>query len=218
MEWARLVKDYLDVILWPFLSVTALVGAFLWLFRAQIGSLVNRINRIDLPGGGGISAAPPHQPDEPSQAPPGGEPPAPGEPPPAEPTAIANDNRVVDEAAIKQVNESWAEVVRWYEYYYFYERTYRLIYGSQIALLEHLKALGPGGGNESALLIYHSSHLQQARAFDPSYNYPWESFIGYLIVSNLVQRQTQLPLYHITDLGLSFLAWGLAEKVPPKAL
>lgn len=139
MEWARLVKDYLDVILWPFLGITFLAGTFLVMFRVQIASLIDRIRRIDLPGGGGISTPAP-QPDKPVASPPEGDAPSPGEPPPAEPETDTLE-KLATEANIQQLNESWSEVVRWYEYYYFYERTYRLLYGSQIALLEHLKTL-----------------------------------------------------------------------------
>jgi hypothetical protein len=195
MEQARLAKDYLDVILWPFLGVTGTVSLFLWLFRVQIREVILRINRIDLPGGSGISTTPVQQETEPPPSPPEGEPPPPDEPPP---TVAARD-----------------ELLRWYTFNYFYERTYRIIFGSQIALLHYLNSQGQSGAEEPSLFVFHTFHLQQARAVNVGYTNTWQSFVGFLRGANLVSQVGQL--YFITDLGRSFLQWILAENAPPKA-
>ena len=57
MEVAKLVLEYLKVLLSPQLIAGGIAAAFLWIFRPELRSLFNRIAKIKLPGGTELSAS-----------------------------------------------------------------------------------------------------------------------------------------------------------------
>ena len=57
MEVAKLVLEYLKVLLSPQLIAGGIATAFLWIFRPELRSLFNRIAKIKLPGGTELSTS-----------------------------------------------------------------------------------------------------------------------------------------------------------------
>lgn len=220
-EFLRIGQDYVDALAWPLAvgAVCIIVGRT---FRTQIAAILARIQSIDVTATGArINTFPPQQELGPeNEALPPGEPPAPDEPPPQPPPGTTSHEvdamLVTDPAAraLEENNRRWAETVNWYAYNWLFERVYRTIYGSQIALLEHLE-VKPDFDEKKNLIVYYGHHIGQATQSNPNYTYPWESYIQYLKGLNLIQEDRP-DNFVITDVGKAFLAWARSEKVGPK--
>ena len=184
-----MVIEYFDVLAWP-VVVLALVSGFFLLFRPNIAALIERIRHITTPLAslGTAPAAP--QPDAPDL-------PEVDEPPPsAEPTTPPP-------APDPQVNQLAA-----YVYYWYYEKVYRLTFGTQTAALEHINQ-SPAGADMATLLTFYLNHLNVAKLTDPTYNRDFNGYMGWLVGAQLATEQD--GRYFITAIGRSFLAWMAAE-------
>jgi hypothetical protein len=204
MEQARLAREYLDTLAWP-IVVLALVLVFLSWFRPQIAELIRNIRALRGPGGTGVDVAP-SQPSGSAETPPT---------PPELSAAIAQKEGELEQ--LQQSAQSLRQQATLYGLYWSYEKTYRLIFGTQIALLQQLNLMAAAGADFQFVSSFHSQHLQQVRVFNPRYDYPVTSYIGFLQTFNLVHEQG--GRYYITDVGRGFLQWMILESVAPaKAL
>lgn len=82
------------------------------------------------------------------------------------------------------------------------ERAYRLIFGSQIALLKGLNTAG--SAPEDKLRQYYEG----VKTIHPQFyaTYPFESYMGFLVSQGLINKN-QDGQYFVTDVGKEFLKW-----------
>jgi hypothetical protein len=200
MEQARLAREYLDTLAWP-IVVLALMLVFLSWFRPQIAELISKITRLRGPGGTGVDVTP-SQPTTSTESPPA---------PPELLAAMAEMQR--EREQLEASAESLRQSASLYGLYWLYEKTYRLIFGSQITLLQQLNLAGAAGADFQLVSTFHSQHLTAVRSHYPGYDYPAASYINFLQGLDLVQERT--GRYYITDVGRGFLQWMVLEAVPP---
>jgi hypothetical protein len=123
----------------------------------------------------------------------------------------------IEERAKKAEQEASvrAEEANLYLTYYLYERTYRVIFGTQIRLLKHLNSVPFASAAE--LKAFHDAHLQMAGALSANYHYDFGHYLGFLTSSWLVTMVSP-ESYSITNFGRGFLHYmvesGLSEWRP----
>ena len=197
MDQARLALDYLDVVIWPLL-VAAVVWLLVTKFRAEFAALIGRIKSLSSPLGT-------VQMTEQQTAEPEGI--------PAVVAFLSNILARKEEEIVqhKLVTTNVAVELERYRLGYFFERTYRVIYGTQINLLRYLSYTG--GASADELSHFNEEHLRLMRAAWPAYNYAPASYLGFLQSSSLITVQD--GKYSITELGRSFLQWMAAEVLYP---
>jgi hypothetical protein len=89
------------------------------------------------------------------------------------------------------------------------ERLYRIIFGSQIAVLKHLNLYGPANR-----VIIQKFYDEAKEKFPQVYNpYPFESYVKFMKSQNLVNTPDDIN-YSITILGKEFLLWMVVEGRP----
>jgi hypothetical protein len=89
------------------------------------------------------------------------------------------------------------------------ERLYRIIFGSQIAVLKHLNLYGPANR-----VIIQKFYDEAKEKFPQVYNpYPFESYVNFMKSQNLVITPDDIN-YSITILGKEFLQWMVVEGRP----
>jgi len=190
------VLGYFDVLAWP-VVLLVLIGGFLLLFRPNVGALINRIRDIRTP------VASIHTTDtQPREAPPPPQEDAAG-PPPSE-----GDETPPPSPSTEAVQQSGP-----YVYYWYYEKMYRLAYGTQTLLMDNLNRLQIGAV-EAELLPYHEEHLRLTRLWNPAYQYDFSTYVGFLEAWLFVKKQT--GRYYATELTRSFLQWMVAEGLGHK--
>lgn len=140
MEEARLVREYLGTLAWPAV-VLVLMALFVKWFRPEIADLIRRTTGVRGPMGTGLEAAPNQQPGT-------------SEAPPPSPELSAT----IEEAARER--QQLEQSAQTYYLYWLYEKAFRLIFGTQIALLKALSMSANGGGEFQAVQSLHSRHLQ----------------------------------------------------------
>ena len=92
------------------------------------------------------------------------------------------------------------------------ERTYRLIFGSQLSLLRALNVGGPKTDSEM------QPFYERAKKKNPKFygSYPYEDWRNFLRGQSLIAHDENLDVYGISRLGRSFLEWitsqGLSEE------
>lgn len=182
-DWA-LALEYLKVLLsWPVLT-GAIALTVIFVFRAELRKLIDRIRKIEgfgtkLDTGGSLAES-----QEAPQAPP-------------------TDAEAVLDAVSRDPAKARQEILRWFEIAQ-HEHTLNLIFGSQLKLLTAL-AQNPGGVETMANLSpYYLEHQQLAGTIAA----PLGNFFGFLIQRHLVsldgdpsadQRVT------LTDRGRNFV-------------
>lgn len=201
MDNARLALDYIEVLIWPSVVIAA-IGIFIWRFRTQLAALIDRIHSLSIAGLAQLGASPGPQPTE----------------EPAERPAATEDelNAFVEqleriygeelENLQRQSSELWE---KWTtaELYLFYERTYRVIYGTQLRLLEFLRLRGAVGATAAELHWFFQQHITAAQAM-PGYVPRLDAYMGYLTqVSQLVAFQPETERYVISPYGEGFLRY-----------
>jgi hypothetical protein len=89
-----------------------------------------------------------------------------------------------------------------------HERTYNLIYGSQLQLMAQM--IGAGVSAESARRIY-----EQAKASFPEFyrTYTFEQWTGFLVASGLIAAQDNY--YALTPFGRGLLKYIVDRRLPP---
>ncbi len=178
--------DYLDVLAWPVVILT-LVGGSMWLYRSNVAALVNRISTIHTPLA--TVSTSPEQPPPPEL--------------PADVTPPPNSADVTN--TVQQLSA--------YVYWWYYEKMYRLTYGTQTTILAYLNS-SPTGLDTAGVMALYNEHLRLARLFDPNYDRSFASYVGWLEGASLVTRGNNH--YYITDIGRGFLAWMVAEGLTHK--
>jgi hypothetical protein len=92
--------------------------------------------------------------------------------------------------------------------YHAAERLYRLIFGSQIAVLKSMNLRGPLDRNQLRS-FYDTAAAIYPLVYD---KYPFEAYINFLKTNNLIVT-TDDTRYSITHLGKDFLQWMVVESV-----
>ena len=207
MDVARLVLDYFEVLVWP-LVVAALVATVLFLFRRQIGDLIDRMRTLTMgPGSARFDAAPQAAPERRETV----------EEPPDKATQLiereAQDLEREYQTRLADLYDRFAAT----DFYWFCERVYRTIYGSQIRLLQDLQARGAAGASFEELLPFFLQHLAAVRQVNPVYDGRFDAYMGYLTASRLVtQDPSALGRYRIAPHGVGFLAYLPWAGIPPQ--
>ena len=198
MDQARLVLDYVEAVVWPVVVAGLLVTALL-LFRPEIGRLIDRMRRLAVGPGSA----------EFTQAEQGvrGRAEAAGE----APEKLAELVRQRAEQLEREYQTRGADLSERLgaaDFYWYCERVYRTIYGSQIALLQHLQARDPAGSSVGALVPFFQQHVKAVQLVNPAYAGSFDAYIGYLAASQLiVQDPTDPTRYRISPQGVGFLAY-----------
>jgi predicted GNAT superfamily acetyltransferase len=103
------------------------------------------------------------------------------------------------------------------DFYWFCEKVYRIIYGSQIRLLQDLQARGAAGASVEDLLPFFLQHLAAVRQVNPAYEGRFDAYMGYLSASQLViQDPSALGRYRIAPHGVGLLAYLPWAGIPPQ--
>ncbi len=96
-----------------------------------------------------------------------------------------------------------------------FERTYNLIFGSQIRLLEGLERLGSSGENYENMA---ATYQNEQATYAISHSYPLRNYLGFLenaglvkIISNANRRKVS-----ITPMGVDFLEYIRTMRYPVK--
>ena len=188
------VLGYFDVLAWP-VVLFVLIGGFLLLFRSNVGTLIDRIRVIRTPVASvHTTDTQPREVPKPPEKETAGPPPSEGdETPPPSPSA-----------------ETVQQQLGAYVYYWYYEKMYRLAYGTQTMLMDYLNRL-PLGATEADLLPYHEEHLRIMRVLTPAYQVDFSTYMGFLESALFVNKQA--GRYYATDLTRSFLQWMVAERL-----
>jgi hypothetical protein len=88
------------------------------------------------------------------------------------------------------------------------ERTYRIIFGSQIAILKHLNVHGRTTTSKIQE-FYEQAKTKFPLVYD---KYQFDAYLNFLISSNLVVAAVGIT-YVITPLGKEFLQWMIAQGI-----
>ncbi len=197
MEWYRITANLLGSYAWPLIAL-ALGLAFLVRYRSAIDALLSRVSEIRTPVGS-VST---------QQMPVSAEGPEVG----LKKEAL-EETRTQLEKTHRDLSE-WQTVAIRYAAGYQYEVTYRLIYGSQIALLRHLN-VSPGGRAEDELEQYYQMFLMRGRAAGSvMYGYPKDAYLTFLVGRGLIVQVE--GRFFITEQGRGFLQYVDATGLPDK--
>ncbi|MDO8650015.1 MAG: hypothetical protein Q7K33_01765 [Candidatus Berkelbacteria bacterium] len=90
---------------------------------------------------------------------------------------------------------------------YHFEKTNRVIFGSQLQLLLNLQSTPGKKMHTEALRRYHAATVWGS-------TYPFESYIGFLETSELLKYSTSDDSYQITELGEAFIRYLKENNVP----
>ncbi len=183
MNWELILK-FINVLAWP---VTVVV--ILYFLKSEIKGLINRIIGGKLPGG--VEFNSPLNQEKPNTD---------------IPKDILELVNTKDVSKKNNVINSETQLVKELETALFFERTYRIIFGSQMKLLEELRIRGITGAIYEDIAAYY----QQTRAQWPTLNSnPLESYLGFLTQSGLIEEMSgeQQRKYKITSKGVDFLEY-----------
>ncbi len=88
--------------------------------------------------------------------------------------------------------------------HYHFEKTYRLIFGSQLNILSNLE-LNPYFSREEIIKIYNASPISKS--------YPFINYMGFLVNMRFLDEIQSTSEYKLTDLGKLFLQYLRTENV-----
>lgn len=88
------------------------------------------------------------------------------------------------------------------------EKVYRLIFGSQLGILQSLALSEPQGVTKFQVEQWYSKNPISA-------NYPFENYIGFLKDNQLITFDSSLTTLHITPVGKYFLDYIEKNNIPP---
>lgn len=207
LDTARLVLDYFEVLVWPGV-VAGLVATVLVLFRPQIADLIPKLRKLTVgPSSAQFGAGPQAAPER-------------EEATDEVPEEIAE---IVRPDAEELEHDYQSRLVDLYDrfaatdFYWFCEKVYRTIYGSQIRLLENLQARGVAGASVGDLLPFFLQHLAAVRQVNPAYEGRFDAYMGYLSASQLVMQDPSAPSrYRIAPRAVGFLAYLPWAGIPPQ--
>jgi hypothetical protein len=87
------------------------------------------------------------------------------------------------------------------------------IWGSQVALLQHLNARADGDSRDTVESTFYEPSVRQ---FPDLYrNYPFNEWLSFLVRSNLVSVSPADGRIAITEQGREYLAWRVSARRPP---
>ena len=186
MKIEELILRYLQVLLnWPFLSA-CLIFTFILMFKKQIGDFLSRLVKGKV-GGLFVEAANPLKQEN----------------------VIEEDNikNPKDRAIDYMKNcpeEAFREYVRTYNAY-FYERTFNIIFGSQIDLLEYLANKKDKREKDINLYTFYNSFM--IKTIPPRVTF--DQYLGFLESCKFIKIiiEESEKIVEITSYGLNFLSY-----------
>jgi len=203
LENARLALDYIEVLIWP-----SAILIIVCRFHRQIGNLIDRIRRFGWMGAE-VAAGPIKQRVEES----------------AEERAASEESHKAEledlarraggaADAWKDAYHQLSERLSTAELHLSYEMNYRVIYGSQIRLLEFLRAKGSAGASVLELLQFFQQHTTAVQAVTPGATPDYVAYLDFLNRTSLVAPQAGPTGYAITDYGKGFLNHLETSNIP----
>lgn len=207
MDIAELVLDYIEVFIWPSVVITAIV-IVVWRFHQQIGRLIDRIRRFGWMGAD-VAAGPLEQPMEELAE---------------ERIASEESHRAELEDLQRRAgdavgkwqdayNQLWPRLTT-AELHLSYEMNYRVIYGTQISLLESLREKGSAGASLFEVFLSFQQHITAVLAVAPGAKPDYGAYLGFLSTAGLVGPRAGLGGYAITDYGKGFLDYLETSNIP----
>jgi len=186
----EVLLGYTQVLVWPLVIV-----GLVWMLRRQIRSLLDRLSSAKW---GPVQADFQQQLEAHSEEP--------GPPVEVSGDALQQEYDDWQEAYSQEIAERDAAIQKlveenagWRTAYHF-ERTYNLIFGSQIRLLEYLAGRGDAGADlRGVYAFYAGAH------FVPE-GYPFQSYMGFLKTQGVVEESPPNG-YRITELGVRFIVY-----------
>jgi hypothetical protein len=191
LDWYRTTVDLVGALAWPS-TVGVLLAILLFKFRDEISTLLQRDIQAETPFG---KLAFNQQQSEPLQQQAEAEE-APAEEVPATTTATTTAATPVD------AESAWRQL-------YSFEFAYRIIYGTQLALLKHLNAVPRASADD--LDWFYQQHLTFARAQFPNWNLPRSDYLQFLVNQWLVTVTDDQ--YAISPHGVEFLVYLTRQKI-----
>lgn len=92
----------------------------------------------------------------------------------------------------------------------FYEKTYRLIFNSQLKILNMLNTTNP------TLIVSEVYEIYKATIWNKSVIYSFQNYMGYLLASGLIDLDKKDNSYQITPTGKAFLKYLNENHMPLK--
>jgi hypothetical protein len=108
--------------------------------------------------------------------------------------------------------EEWQGLATQYSTGWWYEQTYRVIFGSQIALLQRLN-VSRAGAVADELDVHYQLHLALARIGGPAYRISREQYLNFLCEAGLVEAEGDR--YRISEWGRGFLVYLIQAGISP---
>lgn len=192
MDVARLVLDFLRVLLsWP--VILGLLGVyFLIAFQEPIADVLRRFTKA---AGYGVSLEAGNLSQQLQEI---------------KETEIT---RPVEDDLQKYVKENPELVItRYVQTFnaYWFERSFHLIFGTQIALLEFLLERKTVGEAYVNLELYYREYVQRGGA----QTFQFADYLGFLRIANFIRYEGNPIRVYITDYGLDFISYLRAQYAP----
>lgn len=200
VDVARLILDYIDSLKWVVLLSLVLA----WLLRdyrleiaKAITQLARRLTKLPTPVGP-LEFEPEQQQVEPP----------PEEPPQApavdvETVTQSNAQLTAEIAELRTAYEGLAREYQTTRQVLYYEQVYRLIFGSQIDLLQWLRSAYPNPQPSGTLNVYHQKYVGLARGSNATYVLLFDEYLRFLFTSQLIEP-VGLDV-KLTENGVGFL-------------
>lgn len=192
-ETAEVTLRYLEVLVWPIVALIIVL-----LFQEELKGLVRNVVALRVPGGFEAKIS--------------------QQKPPEETPEISNELKKGGVAELRKTGVDESELmnrVASLQVALHFERTYNLIFGSQIRLLESLERAGPSGRTyEDVVSGYQSEGVTSIFLS----SYPLKDYLGFLEVSGLVRTVDEAGRrsVEITPMGMGFLGYTRALRYPVK--
>jgi hypothetical protein len=204
MDEFELLRDYIDVLIWP-LVIAGIVALVTNRFRDQIEALINRIQTVRGPGGSEILAPLEEQKDVTGEATATETEVEPSIPEDIQERLESGDAETKAAALLRLELANTKRAL-------YYERVYRVLWGTQISFLQTLNERPDGVAMTEVILTYVENHNKAVQQFNPSYKNDLATYMTFLSREGLVQFK-EPSSYVITELGVGILTyitqWGL---------
>jgi len=192
VDWFRISTDFVANVAssWP-LAILILGTIFLVRFKAEIAELMGRVRGAQTPIGTLTLALQSELSEEMQQA--------------KRDFEVLQQQLTESGESLTTAQENVTEYARAWQY----EVLYRRIFGTQIAVLQGLNSFPTIAKDQ--LLPFHNQHLILARAFDQTYNYSVDDYLGFLVTEGTILQVADQ--YAITDWGRGFLTYLIGAGV-----
>lgn len=181
--------EILHILTWPLTLIFCLK-----LFEHEIRNFIARLKSFSVPGGVGAEAFESQQKVEENKK--------------IEALALELDKKKnLEQFLIKTLDEK-EKTVKEYQLLLHFEKSYRLIFGSQLNILIQLrKQLADGLDIASVVLMYRASGWYER-------GYQIDSYFAFLTNSGFIEYNKEGNKYRITALGIVFLDYLQRENIP----